>query len=324
MKKHFIVLLLLISGRRCAGGEADNTDSKKEKDDRDEISYTESGEAGKSPEGEEAASANPDGDKSPVSVVLDGIVESLTASGSEAPAESTPAPEESPEPEPTPEPLFGEGYVIAIDAGHCSKPETWLYEPVGPGATETKMKDTGGTAGRFTGVAEYELNLQLALKLQALLEERGYTVYMTRTENEVSLGNIDRATVANDANADAFIRIHANGSEDSSVHGAMTLCQTPYNPYVQKYEESKLLSVCVLEELCNMTGAYQRSIWETDTMAGINWSQVPCTLVEVGFMTNREEDEKMATEEYRSLIAEGLANGIDRYILERAALTGAE
>jgi len=231
---------------------------------------------------------------------------------------------ESPSHEPLPEIPEGNGYVIAIDAGHCSKPETWLYEPVGPGATETKMKDTGGTVGRFTGIPEYELNLQLSLKLEAVLKERGYTVYMTRTENEVSLGNIDRAAVANDAEADAFIRIHANGAEDKSVNGALSICQTPYNPYVNNYADSRLLADCVLDELCSATGAYKRSVWETDTMAGLNWAKVPCTIIEVGFMTNKEEDELMATDEYRDLIAVGLANGIDKYIIEKAARSGAE
>ena len=140
---------------------------------------------------------------------------------------------------------------------------------------------------------------------------------MTRETHDVDISNSERAIFANDRNADVFIRIHADGDENREKYGCMTLCQTPGNIYNgDLYKQSRHLSDCALEEYSAATGAKANRVWETDTMTGINWSNVPVTTIEMGYMSNPEEDLKMQDESYQDLIVKGLANGIDRYIEE--------
>lgn len=207
--------------------------------------------------------------------------------------------------------------LIVIDPGHQQEQNKGM-EPVGPGSSEKKQKVSSGTSGVSTGIDEYQLNLEVSLKLKEELEDRGYKVIMTRETNDVDISNVERAQIANRNHADAFIRIHANGDDNRSVHGMMTLCQTPHNPYNGKlYKKSRALAEAVLNKAVEKTGAKKLYIYETDTMSGINWAEVPCTIFEMGYMSNPGEDEKMSTDSYQEKIVEGVADGIDVFLQGR-------
>ena len=107
--------------------------------------------------------------------------------------------------------------IIVIDPGHQSKGDS-SKEPIGPGATETKAKVTTGATGTYTKQRESELVLKVALLLETELKQEGYNVIMTRTTNNINISNQERAMIANNAKADAFIRIHADSYDDPKVN----------------------------------------------------------------------------------------------------------
>ena len=203
---------------------------------------------------------------------------------------------------------------VCIDAGHQKKgiPEK---EPNGPGSDVLKTKLSSGTVGVSTKIPEYVLTLEVSLMLKDELVSRGYEVVMIREDHDCPMSNAERAIAANESGADIFIRIHANGSSDPSIKGALTCAPTEKNEFLSPHviKESIRLSHAVLEGLCGSTGAESRGIYGTDTMTGINWCMRPVTIVEMGYMSNAEEDELMATEEYRRMIVSVIADGTDSF-----------
>lgn len=226
-------------------------------------------------------------------------------------AEVTEEPEELIPEEPV---LIGTGKIVAIDPGHQGK-GNHDQEPIGPGASETKAKVASGTTGRTTGVPEYVLNLDVSMKLKEELLARGYEVYMIRETHDINISNAERAKAAAEAGADILVRIHANGSENTSVAGALTMAPSTSNRFLsaELVEECQELSADIIETFCAATGANNQGVYQTDTMSGLNWCTIPATIVELGYMTNPEEDTKMQTEEYQNLMVQGIANGIDQY-----------
>ena len=208
-----------------------------------------------------------------------------------------------------------DGHIIGIDPGHQSESvDMSALEPNGPGSSEMKAKCTSGTQGTYSGVPEYQLNLEVSLQLKDELEQRGYQVVMTRTDNETAISNMERAQYAASQGAEIYVRIHANGDDSHTASGALTMSPSQNNPYIpQLFEQSDRLSRCIIDSYCAATGFQNLGIQYTDTMTGINWSTVPVTILEMGFMTSQNDDLKMNDAEFQKTMVQGIANGIDSY-----------
>jgi len=204
--------------------------------------------------------------------------------------------------------------VVCIDPGHQAHPDLTL-EPIGPGSKEMKPKVEAGTRGVVTGVPESQLVLTIALKLRAVLEAHGVKVVMTRTTQNVDISNSQRAQIANAAHANLFVRIHANGNSDESIHGSEVLYPSSIKGWTDTIAApSKRAASLAEQDLVAATGARNLGLVARGDITGFNWSKVPVILPEVGFMTNPNEDRLMETSAYQTKIVGTLAQAILTFI----------
>jgi N-acetylmuramoyl-L-alanine amidase len=200
--------------------------------------------------------------------------------------------------------------VVVIDPGHQAKGDSSL-EPIGPGSSEQKAKVSSGSAGVVTGTPESELVLTVSLKLRDALVAHGIEVVMIRTTQDVNISNIERTQMANEAGADLFVRIHADGAEVASVRGIHTLYPASIEGWTDDIAAvSKKAAALCQKELVAATGANDRGIDARSDMTGFNWSDVPVIIPEIGFMTNEFEDRLLATAAYQDKIVKGLTKAI--------------
>lgn len=239
---------------------------------------------------------------------------------SEAESESEPETEPAGEParEAQTETADGENAdapLVALDPGHQSPDQDMSgEEPNGPGSETMRACMTPGTEGVTSGLAEYELNLTICLQLKEELIRRGYRVLLTHETNDVSLSDVERCRIANEAGADILIHVHGNTSEDAGATGALVTAPSSSNPYVSEhYNSSMKLADDLLTTYCEVTGFNRRGIYLNDNLTSINWAEMPVTVLELGYMSNPEDDAFMAGEENQETMVRGLADGIDKY-----------
>jgi len=201
--------------------------------------------------------------------------------------------------------------LVCLDPGHGTLPAVGRQtEPIGPGSSVRKVKDGGGAPG------EAPVALAIALRTRALLQRDGYRVAMTRTGPTYAGGNIARAHFCNVRHAALMVRIHADGSSDSSQHGVKTLVPAFHRGWTDDiYAASLRAARKVQAAVVRSTGAKDIGLILRSDLTGFNWADVPAILVECGFMTNPTEGRLLRTRAYQLKVARGLTAGAEAFLL---------
>ena len=198
-----------------------------------------------------------------------------------------------------------DGIKIGLDPGHQAHANTG-QEAVAPNRSETKYKVSSGTAGVTTGIPEYVTVLEIAVRLREKLEAEGATVYMTRETHDVDISNQERSRMMNAYGVDLMLRIHCDGAEDAATNG-IGLFVSDTNAIA---DQSEQYAQIIQPIVCEIVGAKNRGIIRNDNYTGQNWAEVPCIMIECGFLSNPEEDVLLNDASYQELLAEGICEGI--------------
>ena len=202
-----------------------------------------------------------------------------------------------------------EKIVVVIDPGHGGNGNS-EKELQSPDSNILKIKDPGGCIGVNTGIEEYKITWQVSMKLKSILESKGITVILTKEDVNESPGNIERAEVGNNNNARLEIRIHCDSASTSNAYGATTLVPG-YTGYAKNIADiSRGYGEIIQKSLVDKCNMYNRGVVTREDLTGFNWSKVPVVLVELGFLSNPNEEKLLIYDEYQNKLAEGMSEGI--------------
>lgn len=180
--------------------------------------------------------------------------------------------------EPEPAPV----YVVAIDAGHGGR-------------------DPGATVG---DVYEKDINLSIAEKLQAIVNaEENLSVKMTRTL-DIFIALEDRIRIAEEAGATIYVSVHVNSYVTEEATGVETIVSDAR----PQDDDAWILAELIQDALTDATGARDRGARSQDSY--MHRTEMPAVSVEVGYLTNPEEREKLLDPAYQDQIAQGILEGI--------------
>lgn len=185
------------------------------------------------------------------------------------------------------------GYTVVLDAGHGSS-------------------DSGKVG--INGVLEKDINLSISKKTKKYLEKKGICVIMTRDKDE-SLAEGEngnrkvqdmkaRVKRINDTKPDLAVSIHQNSYHEESIHGAQVF-------YYEHSESGEKDARILQEALLAVDPDNTRQVKANTTYYLLKRTEVPILIVECGFLSNQEEAEKLASEDYQKEIAKAIANGIE-------------
>ncbi|WP_042351305.1 N-acetylmuramoyl-L-alanine amidase [Bacillus massiliigorillae] len=189
--------------------------------------------------------------------------------------------------------------TLVLDAGHGIQPG----KKVDPGAIGN-------------GLRESDITLDVTQRMKKILDQTPMNVLYTRPfESYPTLE--ERADTANQNNADAFVSVHVNSAENTSASGTETLIK-PASTRAAMSEseraiESKKLGNYIRARFIKAWDMKDRSSKDRTDLAVLNLTKMPATIVEMGFISNKDDAAKLASDEYRQLAAQAIYEGILDY-----------
>lgn len=181
--------------------------------------------------------------------------------------------------------------VIVIDPGHGGRQ---------PGSSSPNK------------VKEKDVNLAISLKTEKALKDLGYNVLMTR-DTDITLGLYERADIANKSFADIFVSIHANSIDNNSAVNGVEVLYAPASENPNKTDDQHPLAKLVLDEIIKATGANSRGTVKRPKLVVLRETKMPAILVEVGFLSNANEEKLITSDAYQNKIVASIIKGIENY-----------
>ena len=205
-----------------------------------------------------------------------------------------------------------QGLVVCIDPGHQRATQVETVQ-AGPNFSTMKTTTVGMAKGAVTGRMESQLVLEIGMKLRNVLMELGASVCMTREIQDTFVGMLDRADIPNRVNADFVLRLHCNSRSGSeNVQGIEVYCplSSSYAQQVADINSYRAMGETMLLAMQDATGMHKGACTLNDTYVGNNWSMMPSFLIEMGYMTNSEEDLLLSCPQYQDRLVQGMVQGI--------------
>lgn len=165
-------------------------------------------------------------------------------------------------------------------------------------------------------VLEKDINLKIGKLLEKRLKKKGYEVVMTRTKDEILAGEESnnkkaedmkaRVALINESKPVLAVSIHQNSYHEANVRGAQVF-------YYVHSSEGEAAAALMQKALLNADPDNTRQAKSNDSYYLLRRTEVPTIIVECGFLSNPEEAELLADEEYQEKIADAVAEGIENY-----------
>lgn len=212
--------------------------------------------------------------------------------------------------------LFPKGKGPTVDRNKAYKKPLVVFIDPGHGGS-----DPGAIGGTHY---EKNLNLEVAKKVRELLKQRGIQVYMSR-DKDIYVDLYERARMANDLEVDLFISIHHNSTNNkvddkSGIETYYYIYKPEYPPRInedkhndsERLEKSRKLANIVQRKLVEYTGAKDGGIHRR-SFAVVRETKMPAILLELGYINNPNERQKLISSTYQNELARAIADAVLEY-----------